>query len=180
MTDWIQSVTHFWFSELGPKDWFAVNPAVDATVRARFLDLYRAMKSAPPDAARLDADGHLAAVIVFDQFPRNLFRGTAEAFATDALALRLSDDAVARGLDEGLGVHERQFLYMPHMHSEEPAVQARSVELFDSLGFPEALLAALDHKDVIDRFGRFPYRNKALGRASTPDEEAFLKVHPSP
>ncbi|MBV9992486.1 MAG: DUF924 domain-containing protein [Alphaproteobacteria bacterium] len=174
------SVLHFWFSELGPKDWFAVNPAVDDRVRARFLDLHRAMRQSPPDAAALDAAGHLAAVIVFDQFPRNLFRGTAEAFATDPLALALSDDAIARGLDAGLSVHERQFLYMPHMHSEDPAVQARSVALFDSLGFPEALLAALDHKQTIDRFGRFPYRNAALGRVSTPDEEAFLKVRPSP
>lgn len=174
------SILHFWFSELAPKNWFAVNPAVDATVRARFLDLYRALKAAPPDGAALDAHGHLAAVIVFDQFPRNLFRGTAEAFATDALALSLSHDAVARGLDAGLSMHERQFLYMPHMHCEDPAVQERSVALFESLGFPEAFVSALQHKEAIDRFGRFPYRNRALGRVSSAEEEVFLKTHPSP
>jgi len=172
-------VLHFWFSELRPSDWFAVNPAVDEAIGARFAALYRAMKASPPDAAILDSQGHLAAVIVFDQFPRNLFRGTADAFATDPLALSLSRSAVLRGLDSGLGVHERQFLYMPHMHNEDPAVQVRSVELFAGLDLPDALLAALEHKDAIDRFGRFPYRNKALGRVSTPEEEAFLKTHPA-
>lgn len=176
---WPDDVLHFWFTELAPEDWFAVSPAVDEAIRIRFAELYRAMKAAPPDAAALYAQGHLAAVIVFDQFPRNLFRGAPEAFATDALALALSRDAVGRGLDTGLGEHERQFLYMPFAHSEDPAMQARAVALFATLGLPDAAQSARQHKETIERFGRFPYRNKVLGRVSTPEEEAFLKTKAS-
>ncbi|HWA89990.1 MAG TPA: DUF924 family protein [Rhizomicrobium sp.] len=172
----LSAVHSFWFSELGPADWFAVNPKTDEAIRARFGDLYAAMKASPPDPATLDARAHLAAVIVFDQFPRNLFRGTADAFATDAPALALSRDAVERGLDKGMSAHERQFLYMPFQHSESKADQARSLALFATVDLPEAQRFAQEHKEVVDRFGRFPYRNAALGRASTPDEEAFLKT----
>ena len=176
---WIADVLRFWFSELTPKGWFAVDAAVDEAIRIRFAELYREMRTAPPDAAALDAQGHLAAVIVFDQFPRNLFRHTPAAFATDAIALSLSLDAVARGMDKTLGEQERQFLYMPFMHSENAAMQARSVQLFTALEIPEAMQAARQHKYIIDRFGRFPHRNRALGRISTAAEEAFLKTQPS-
>jgi uncharacterized protein (DUF924 family) len=173
---WVSDVHRFWFSELGPADWFAVNSAVDDTIGTRFGKLYDAMKAQPPDPRALDAQGHLSAVIVFDQFPRNLFRHTARAFATDALALAFARDALSRGMDAGLNDHERQFLYMPFMHSEDPADLARCVTLFETLDVPEAVRSAHDHKAVIDRFGRFPYRNRALGRVSTPEEDAFLKT----
>jgi uncharacterized protein (DUF924 family) len=176
---WIADVTHFWFRQLTPDDWFAVNPALDETIRARFGALFAAMKAAPPDAATLDAQGHLAAVIMFDQFPRNMFRGTAQAFATDPLALALARDAVARGLDADLNAQELQFLYLPFSHGENAAMQARAVELFAKPGLGDALSYAREHKAVIDRFGRFPYRNRALGRATTAEEEAFLQTKDS-
>lgn len=176
---WIDDVLRFWFSELGDADWFAVNPAVDETIRNRFGALYQAMKAAPPDVSTLDARGHLAAVIVFDQFPRNLFRRTAAAFATDALALALARDAVDQGLDAGMNQAERQFLYMPFMHSEVSADHVRSLALFETLDIPDAVGSARQHKAVIDRFGRFPYRNQALGRVTTPEEAAFLATKPS-
>lgn len=176
---WVQDVHHFWFGELGPADWFVVKSAVDDAIRGRFAPLYETLKASPPSPATLDARGHLAAVIVFDQFPRNLFRHTAQAFASDALALAVSRDAVARGMDEGLGPHERQFLYMPFMHSEDAKDQAACERLFATLDVPEAVRSAREHKQIIDRFGRFPYRNQALGRVSSAEEEAFLKTKPS-
>jgi uncharacterized protein (DUF924 family) len=115
---------------------------------------------------------------VFDQFPRNMFRGTPEAFATDARALELADAAVAAGFDAHLGLHGRQFLYMPFMHSEDGAAQARCVALFGAMGSAELLGFAQSHKDIIDRFGRFPHRNAVLGRASTPAEIEFIKNTP--
>jgi len=175
---WTNDVLHFWFAELAPEDWFTVNATVDEAIRVRFGALYREMKQAPPVPSSLDAHGHLAAVIVFDQFSRNLLRHTPHAFATDALALSYSLRAVEHGMDEGLGQHERQFLYMPFMHCEDVAMQERSLTLFETLDLPDARRSAHTHKDIIDRFGRFPYRNRALGRDSTAAEEAFLKTQP--
>ena len=119
----------------------------------------------------------MAAVIVLDQFPRNMFRGTAQAFATDAVALKISKDAIAAKLDTQLTPQQRAFLYMPFQHVEDRNDQARSVELFSALG-AESLSYARQHKEVIDRFGRFPHRNAALGRESTPEEIEFMKTHP--
>ena len=175
---WTGDVLQFWFSELGPKDWFAVNATVDDAIEARFGELYREMKEVPPAPSSLDSRGHLAAVIVFDQFSRNLFRHTPKAFATDALALSFSLHAVERSMDEGLNQYERQFLYMPFMHCEDVAMQQRSLKLFTALDLPDARRSAHTHKDIIDRFGRFPYRNQALGRYSTAAEEAFLNTQP--
>src|ERR1700743_631560 len=176
---WIGGFTPFWFPERTPDDWFGASPALDETVRIRFGALYTAMRAAPPAFTTLDAQGHLGAVIVFDQFPRNMFRGTAQAFATDPPALALARDAVARGLDADMNAQELQFLYLPFSHSEDAAMQAQAVELFAKPGLENALEYAREHKAVIDRFGRFPYRNRALGRVTTPDEEAFLKTKPS-
>jgi uncharacterized protein (DUF924 family) len=127
-----------------------------------------------PDAA-LGPQRALATVIVLDQFPRNIFRGNARAFATDALALAVAKAAIVRGLDGKLPREQRVFLYLPFEHSENAADQLRCVELMAALGDEEYARFALLHKAVIDRFGRFPHRNAVLGRASTPEEEAFLK-----
>jgi uncharacterized protein (DUF924 family) len=117
----------------------------------------------------------VAAAIVFDQFPRNMFRGAAQAYATDALARAVARAALSAGLDRGLPDPERQFLYMPLQHSEDPADQQRSVALFSGLAIPGARRDAEAHRAVIDRFGRFPHRNAALGRASTPAEIEHLR-----
>ena len=134
----------------------------------------------PPDAASLDARGHVAAVLVFDQFPRHIHRGAAAAFATDALALALTCDAIDRGLDDALARNERHFLYLPLMHAEDAAMQARSLAMFERLADRGALRSAIAHRNTFARFGRFPYRNEALGRRSTAAELEFLAGKPEP
>ena len=175
---WIPRVHHFWFEELTPQDWFAGKPELDDIIWDRFGDLRQDLKAAPPDPADLEGQGHVAAVIVFDQFSRNMFRRSAEAFATDTLALALAEDAIARNLDLALHPREQQFLYMPFMHAEDRALQAKSVELFARIGVPGVVEFAQSHKAVIDRFGRFPHRNKVLKRESTPEEFTFLNAKP--
>ena len=174
---WIQAVNDFWFGELKPGDWFGGGPGIDAAIRARFGVLRDELKKNPPSAEYLAAEGAVAAVIVFDQFSRNLFRQSAEAYSTDALALALASSAVDRGLDAPLGLHQRQFLYMPFMHSENRELQARSVTLFRRLGPAELLAYAEEHQQVIERFGRFPHRNEVLGRESSAAEREFLTQH---
>ena len=175
-SSWIDAVLHFWFRDLKPGDWFSARPEVDEEIRARFADLRAAMKEAPPNPVSLEARGHVAAVIVFDQFSRNMFRGSAQAYATDGLALDLAQHAVDCGLDAMLGPHQRQFLYMPFMHSEDARMQALSCELFAGIGIPRLAVYAEGHQRIIDRFGRFPHRNAVLGRVSTTEELEFLRA----
>lgn len=172
---WVQQILDFWFTEVKPEQWFAVDPALDEQIRSRFLDLHAALKSQVPAEAREDARAALAAIILFDQFPRNMFRGRREAFATDSLACALTRNAVEREFDQVLDKDERRFLYMPLMHSEILADQEWGVSLFRSLDDPESLRYAIEHRDTIARFGRFPHRNQVLGRESTAEEEEFLR-----
>ncbi len=170
----IDDILHFWFAELSPKNWFRRDADVDAAIKRRFGGVYEELKDGVP-ADWLDRpEGYLAAVIVLDQFPRNMFRDSARAFARDEAALALAKRAIAQGLDDELTPKERSFLYMPFQHSEDAGDQARWVGLFTALGNPSNLDFALRHQAVIDRFGRFPHRNKVLGRPSTAEEEAFL------
>lgn len=171
----IDEVLGFWFGELTRDDWFGGGEAVDARVRERFLALHEALRVRVPASWRAGARGMLAAVIALDQFPRHLYRGDRRAFAADAAALGLAREAVERGLDRGMSKDERKFLYLPFEHSEDPAEQARSVELYAAIDDANTLEYAMRHKEIIDRFGRFPHRNAALGRESTPEEIEFLK-----
>jgi uncharacterized protein (DUF924 family) len=173
--EWIGEVLRFWFRELDPAARFRKDAAVDAKMRERFLILYEVLAKWPASAALASPDRALATILVLDQFPRNLFRGSAQAFATDALAREVAGGAIAKGFDKSFGKEQRLFLYLPFEHSEDKADQVRSVELISSLGDPDLADWAVRHKAVIDRFGRFPHRNAALGRVSTPEEEAFLK-----
>ena len=170
--DWVGEVHKFWFG--APERWFKPDPDFDAQIRSRFTDLYERLKQEEPGA--MTARASVAAVLVLDQFPRHMFRGTAQEFATDWEALSVARSAVDGGADQRVPIDERMFLYMPFMHSEEPDTQRRSVALFAALDVPELWRVARDHKMVIDKFGRFPHRNKVLGRPSTPDEIAFLKT----
>lgn len=174
---WRDEVLKFWFEELTPEDRFGGKPEVDEKIRSRFGNLYEALKENPPAAAGTDAATALAAIIVFDQFPRNMFRKQPQAFATDALAAKLAHQALAAGFDADLGADRRQFLYMPLMHSEELSDQERCVALFRAAGNEEALKYAIEHRDIVARFGRFPHRNRALGRQTTPQEADFLQGH---
>jgi uncharacterized protein (DUF924 family) len=172
---WADAVNRFWFEELKPEDWFAVRPALDEEILHRFGPIREDLKRHPPAPATLDAGGLLAAVIVLDQFSRNIFRGSAEAFATDDLALSLAEYGIETGLDQPMPPNWRMFLYMPFMHSENATTQRRSVEIFGGLGIADQLKYAEHHKGIIDRFGRFPARNTALGRDSTPEELLFVE-----
>ena len=171
----IDEVLRFWFEELTPDDWFGGGDEVDDRIRERFLGLHENLRDEVPESWRTTARGMLAAVIALDQFPRNMYRGDPRAFAADPAALALATEAVERGLDQKMSIDERKFLYLPFEHSEDPAVQARSVELFASLDDEDTLGYAVRHKEIIDRFGRFPHRNEVLGRESTPEELEFLK-----
>lgn len=171
---WSVDVLRFWFETMTEEQWWASTPELDEKIRLRFLSVTRNV--AEDDVDRLTQTPHiaLAAVIALDQFPRNMFRRTAEAFATDAKALRVAETSLSKGQDAQLTTTERQFLYMPFMHAETTAAQAQAVAVFTALGRENNLRAAIDHKAVFDRFGRFPHRNMALGRKSTAEEEAYL------
>ena len=177
MSDWRRDVLAYWFG-LDPENWWGSDAAVDEEIRKRFLKLWAEKRQLPVNAFLDDPLTSLAAVILFDQFPRNMFRGEAEQFATDHLALAIARAAVDRGLDDRLQSKERGFLYMPFEHSEILADQKRSLQLFTALGDDYLLGFAKKHSDVVERFGRFPHRNAILGRAPRPAEVAAGDVLP--
>ncbi|HKX91719.1 MAG TPA: DUF924 family protein [Sphingomicrobium sp.] len=177
LRDWRSDVLKFWFG-LSDDEWWRGGEAVDRRIRERFLKLWAQKRQLPVEAFMIDPLTALAAVILFDQFPRNMFRGHADQFATDHLALAIAKAAVEKGYDEELQPQERGFLYMPFQHSEDLEDQKRSLVLFTALGDPEQLDYAKKHHDVIVRFGRFPHRNAILGRAPRPEEIAAGDVFP--
>ncbi len=175
-------VLDFWFADRDAQgqpayrdQWFKRDDAFDAQIAHRFGAPVEQALAGELDRWADNADGVLALVILLDQFPRNLFRGTARAFAGDARALRLARQAVAQGLDRQLPRYQRMFLYLPFEHSEKLADQERSVALFAALGDENVTRYAVAHRDIVARFGRFPHRNAALGRPSTAEEIEFLK-----
>lgn len=171
---WVGDVLGFWFSELDESRWFAKSDETDALIRSRFLSLHERLVA--QDGAEVAAPGAaLAAVLVLDQFPRNMFRGSARAFSSDPLARRISRSAIAQGFDLAMTANERLFLYLPFEHSEELADQEFALELIGALGREDLTRYARAHMEVIRRFGRFPHRNEALGRQSTAGEIEFLK-----
>ncbi|MCB1969408.1 MAG: DUF924 domain-containing protein [Geminicoccaceae bacterium] len=169
-----QAFLDFWFDKESKARWFNSTKAFDATCREQALHLLDRAWDGELDGWATTARGALALVILLDQMPRNIFRGTARAFAFDGKARMASAKALGAGQDGELDKVQRSFLYMPFEHSEDPADQRRSVELFAALGDPVKLDYALQHQAIIERFGRFPHRNKALGRESTPGELAYL------
>jgi len=166
-------VLHFWFDEISPEQWWRRDPVFDQTVRSRFAELHEAASRAELWAWRNMAPGRFAEIIVLDQFSRNMYRDDARAFARDALALGLAQEAVRIGADLEIAPERRAFIYMPYMHSESQLIHAIAVELFRERA-PANFDYELRHKAIIDRFGRFPHRNGVLGRTSTPEELAFL------
>jgi uncharacterized protein (DUF924 family) len=168
-----ESVLAFWRAA-GPDKWFKKDSAFDDAIRARFLATYEAAAAGRLADWEGTPEGALALTIVLDQFPRNMFRGRARAFAADAAARAVADRALARGLDRPMALADKQFLYLPFEHSEALADQERCCALFRATGDADLLKWAELHADIIRRFGRFPHRNRALGRASTPQEQAFL------
>jgi uncharacterized protein (DUF924 family) len=169
-----QVVLHFWFEELTPKQHFMKDAALDATIGKRFGETLEAAARCELFAWRTTAEGRLAEIIVLDQFSRNVYRDTPRAFAQDALALVLAQELVASGDNRNLPSAQRAFAYMPYMHSESALVHAQAVALFSQPGMEGNLSFELRHKEIIDRFGRFPHRNAILGRTSSAQELAFL------
>jgi uncharacterized protein (DUF924 family) len=169
-----KEVLAFWRSA-GPEKWFAKDDAFDAAIREKFLATYEAAAAGNLSAWEATPEDTLALIIVLDQFPRNMFRGDARTYAADPLARTIADRALARGFDQQLVLTDRQFLYLPFEHSETVADQERACALFRATGDGELIKWAELHVDIIRRFGRFPHRNKALGRDSTVDEQVFLE-----
>lgn len=170
-----QNVIQFWFQEIDKKFWFAKNEEFDRDLIRRFGALHHQTAQCENYAWRETPVGRLAEIIVLDQFSRNMFRDKPESFAQDALALALAQEAVARGDDLKVPLEYRGFLYMPYMHSESALIHKEAVRLFSQKGLEYNLDFELKHKAIIDRFGRYPHRNKILGRLSTPEEVEFLK-----
>lgn len=174
---WVNEVLDFWFGELTNDDWFGGGTELDDKIRVRFLPLYEQLKAEFDEETVDDARTALAAIIIFDQFPRNIFRGTAAAFATDDIAVGLARLAVERGWDNKAEPLQRPFYYMPFMHSEILADQERCVDLFREIGEGSGLDYAIEHRDIVAKFGRFPHRNRALGRENTAEEIEFMQGH---
>lgn len=170
----VDAVLNFWFIEIEPRQWWEKSPAFDALIAERFGALHAAAARCELSAWRAKPEGCLAEVIVLDQFSRNLFRDRPEAFACDPLALALAQQAVASGADQALPSIQRAFLYMPYMHSESTLIHRESLALFGQAGLEHSLRAELQHKAIVDRFGRYPHRNAILGRPSTEEELRFL------
>jgi uncharacterized protein (DUF924 family) len=171
----IDEIVRFWFETLKPEDWYRKDQAIDAEIAKRFGATYEALKDSVPPNWIAEPKGMLAAILVLDQFPRNMFRDDPRAFATDRMALALAKRAIGDGFDARVPPEQRAFVYMPFQHSEAAADQAQSIALFTALGNPLNLDFALRHQAIIARFGRFPHRNDVLGRTSTAAELAFLQ-----
>lgn len=171
MSNWRADVLKFWFS-LKPEQWWKTDAALDNRIKHNFLKLWFEKRQLTAVAFLADPLTALAGVILFDQFPRNIFRGHADAYSTDHIALAIAKAAIGRGLDKELAPDERKFLYMPFQHSENLDDQNHAVLLFTELGDDHQLGYAKHHREIIERYGRFPHRNAILGRASRPDEVA--------
>lgn len=170
-----QAVLDFWFEEIDPSFWFMKDNLFDQQILSRFSKTYDDVVAGKTSLWRKTPQGRLAEVIVLDQFSRNMFRDTAKAFSGDELALHLAQEAVRVGDDQKLPLVQRSFLYMPYMHSEDREIHKEAVRLFSQKGLENNYKYELLHKDIIDRFGRYPHRNKILGRVSTLEEIEFLK-----
>lgn len=166
-------IIRFW-REAGPEKWFAKDEAFDAAIRSRFLADYEAAAAGALAAWEATPEGCYALLLLLDQFPRNLFRNSPQAYASDEAALAVADRAIARGFDQAFPLPERRFFYTPHMHAEDLAQQERCIALCAASGDAEGVTYAVIHRDIIRDFGRFPHRNAVLGRETTPEEQAFL------
>ncbi len=168
-------IINFWFSEITPKEWFVKDLAFDQLIKERFYGVHQCAVQGELYNWRSTAEGCLAEIIILDQFSRNMFRDTPSAFAYDNVALVLAQRAVELGFDQTLSSEKRAFMYMPYMHSESTLIHEQAVKLFDQPALEHNLQFEYRHKEIIDRYGRYPHRNKVLGRTSTTDELNFLE-----
>ncbi|HEY9090937.1 DUF924 family protein [Parasphingorhabdus sp.] len=173
--NWTTEILDFWFDELGSEDWFVASDTVDEQIVERFQGLWEEQKSKTASDFLDTPESALAAIILFDQFPRNMFRGTADAFSTDHLALQIAEKVIDREYDHKLSDDQKAFAYLPFMHSEDLEDQTRSLGLFTALGREDNLKFAREYRDIIARYGRFPHRNAVLGRETRPDEQEAIE-----
>jgi uncharacterized protein (DUF924 family) len=169
-------VIHFWFKETDPKKWFQGGVDFDLEISRWFSEIHEKASRSELFSWRHSAEGRLAEIIILDQFSRNIFRNSPKAFAQDPLALVLAQEMVKKKLDESLPVEMRAFVYMPYMHSESLIIHAEAKRLFSRPGLEENYRFELAHENILKRFGRYPHRNKILGRETTPEEAEFLKT----
>ncbi len=169
-----RQIIKFWFEETKPAQWWKKDKAFDALLAGRFSELHSRASRCELFEWRKHPEGRLAEIIILDQFSRNMFRDTPKAFATDPMSLTLSQEAISCGVDQALTPLQRSFLYMPFMHSESLQIHEIAVELYRDNGIQSNLDFEFSHKKIIEQFGRYPHRNKILGRPSTAEEIAFL------
>lgn len=169
-----EDVLKFWFEESSSEDWFGGKAEFDERLKARFYDLHAKVAAGEAWTWRKDAMGRVAEIIVLDQFSRQFYRGDARAFAQDPMALTLAQELVAQGLDQNLDHDPRMFAYMPYMHSESLVIHQEAMRLFRSLESEDILNYEIAHKQLLEKFGRYPKRNQALGRASTDEEIEYI------
>ena len=172
----LQTVLSFWFEEIEQSRWWKKDIAFDRLIKERFGHLHQQAVHCELYQWRMTAKGRLAEIIVLDQFSRNIFRDSPLAFANDSLALALSQEAVSAKADLELSAVENSFLYMPYMHSESLSIHDVALDLFEKNGIEANYNFEVKHRDIIEKYGRYPHRNSILGRASTPDELEFLKT----
>lgn len=169
-----QTILKFWFDDIAPPQWWAKDADFDQLIRDRFSTIHSAAQCGELFEWRTRAKGRLAEIIILDQFSRNIFRDTPLAFACDHLALILAQEAISSGAASALNPQERTFLYLPFMHSESLKIHEVSLKLYKTSGLTDAYESAIQHQQIIERFGRYPHRNAILGRESTKEEIAFL------
>jgi len=169
-----KEIIKFWFEEIDPALWWEKDDGFDALLVERFSEVHAHAVRCELYPWRKTPEGRLAEIIVLDQFSRNMFRDSASAFANDSMSLALAQEAIAVGADESLSAVQRSFLYMPFMHAESLEIHAVAVELFRSNGIRSNLDFEFKHQRIIEKFGRYPHRNKVLGRQSSVDEIEFL------
>lgn len=172
-----KDVLDFWFSPRMRENWFSKSDEIDTEIREKFLTAYEDARADKLEQWKQQPESALALTILFDQFPRNMFRGSPRSFESDGLARDVAAQALDHDFDRQLSPDQRQFFYLPFMHSEHLSDQKRCVDLYEKLGDEFSLGFARQHHDIIERFGRFPHRNKVLGRDTTREEAEFLKEH---
>ncbi|MND55919.1 hypothetical protein D3C80_470130 [compost metagenome] len=170
-------ILDFWFSAKMRENWFTKSDEIDAEIREKFLAAYEDARADKLEDWKQQPESALALTILFDQFPRNMFRGSPRSFESDGLARDVAAQALDHDFDRKLSAEQRQFFYLPFMHSEHLSDQKRCVDLYEKLGDEFSLGFAQQHHDIIERFGRFPHRNKVLDRETTNEEAEFLKEH---
>lgn len=173
-----KDILQFWFTELTSSQWWLKDEKLDLIIRSRFAQIHHQATLCELQHWRDDPKGILAEIIILDQFSRNIYRNEYKSFAYDGMALILAQEGIRRGFNKKLHPTQRAFLYLPFMHSESLKIHQEALKLFNEPGLEQNLKFELEHMKIIERFGRYPHRNKILKRKSTKEEKEFITTHP--